>query len=704
MVCRAGENYKGEDEPNKFWRNWNGDVLFKPENLRHPATLESLVEVIAIATDLGQELHVVGSGWSFEDCAKSDGVMVRIDQLNRALHYVVGEWGKDVGANTGTALRDEWRQTRNDHHQLVHFEAGIRVADFTEQLAAVGLAMPTLGGSNGQSLAGAFSTSSHGGDWQQPPFPDVVRAVHLVTVSGQELWIERESNPITLQSNEDTELLKALPCQDTNIIRNDRIFDAVLVACGRFGIIYSMVIEVRRLFRVVQVVTSPPGSSVLQALRRGQGTRSVFTPLFRLLNNDPIPAGMEDAAGVPYFLQIVFNSQRPNDTWVTRRWETNDFTKPDVIDPPQGSKQELAITIVAVANATLGLLAGTAGAIGGAVGGIIGSILAGPFGGLIGSAAGASLAVTITDLVTELDAMVATGNALFGSVVAAALNALWKIPGAAYAIPHINYMVIDNDFSKKKIEGRRGPHYLISTGSRADSDQDDFRVDSIELVFDATKAGYLDFLDEVMALAPLFPQAGIISLRPSLTSSALISMHNVPGGRAVSIEIASLKNLPGNAMWMAFVHEAAIRHNGRPHWGQYNKLDAITVAALYNESLNDWREALSSVVGNSTLFSNAFTRQRGLEPQGMVREVTSVKKYRGTITHLCNDGQLWSPVSVSQAIEEIREGTARYITRHNKSMALIKVVKDGKGGFYLRSQSDKTSADNLDNLPLSERP
>jgi hypothetical protein len=84
--------------------------------------------VVAKATEDNQPLHVVGSGWSFEDCASSDGVMV-------------------------------------------------------EQLDAGRLALPTLGGSNGQALAGVISTSTHGGDWNQPPFPDIVRAVHLVFAS-----------------------------------------------------------------------------------------------------------------------------------------------------------------------------------------------------------------------------------------------------------------------------------------------------------------------------------------------------------------------------------------------------------------------------------------------------------------------------------------------------------------------------------------
>lgn len=250
----------------------------------------------------------------------------------------------------------------------------------------------------------------------------------------------------------------------------------------------------------------------------------------------------------------------------------------------------------------------------------------------------------------------------------------------------------------------RGPHYRITTGPREDNDQNDFRSDSIELVFDATRPEYLDFLDEVLRVGRGFHQAGYVSLRPSLRSSALLSMHNVEGARAMSIEIASAKHLDGNAAWMAYVHQAALRYGGRPHWGQYNKLDALDVEMLYGDKLSEWREALLTISGESTLCSNAFTRQRGLEPSGLVRAITSVKKTRtDTITHICNDNESWSPVAVADAVRHIQQGIVTYVAVGNDGFALIKAVSDGRGGFYLRTRADSTATDNLDSLPISMR-
>jgi hypothetical protein len=96
-------------------------------------------------------------------------------------------------------------------------------------------------------------------------------------------------------------LRAVLPCDETKIVRDDRVFDAVRVACGRFGVIYSFVLEVRRQFRVVQVVTRPDAGAVLQALRDGQRHPRSSRRSSGSMNVDAIAPAFDDARGVPYF-------------------------------------------------------------------------------------------------------------------------------------------------------------------------------------------------------------------------------------------------------------------------------------------------------------------------------------------------------------------------------------------------------------------
>jgi FAD/FMN-containing dehydrogenase len=695
MVCRAGTSYSGDDDVNFRGKNWNGDVQFAPAKLARPRDLESLVELVAKATEDNQPLHVIGSGWSFEDCASSDGVMVSLNWLTRRLSYLVGD-NRQLLAPRWTALPQVGPGGR-----LVHFEAGIRIAALCEELDALHLALPTLGGSNGQALAGVISTSTHGGDWNQPPFPDIVRAVHLVFAGGQEVWIESDSDPLT-RPDADQELLAILPCPDTKIVRNDRIFDAVRVACGRFGVMYSVVLEVRTQFRVAQVVTTPSRAAVMQALRDGQSGPSVFTPLLRMLSNDPVPAGMSDARGVPYFFQVLFNALRPSDVWVTRRWETPGDL-PDSLPASAASMKDIAIGVTVALHTALGTAVGLTAPTTATVGEIVGALIGLPgLGAVISATTTSTVVAALTETTARLDTMIARGNFNAGVLIASAIDSLWKIPGMSALIAEIEYLVLNGRLPRTG----RGPHYLMTSGTRADSDQTDFVSDSLEVVFDTSTAAFIDFLDEVLAVSPLFPQAGYVSLRPSLSSKASLSMHNVAGARAVSFELASIKPIAGNFAWLLYCHHAAVRRNGRPHWGQFNKMQALDTAMLYGDSLNSWREGLLALErvtqqASSTIFSNAFTRQRGLEPLGIARDVTSVKKKRGTITHLCNDGASWSPVTVEQAIEEIRAGTVHYFARRDDSRAAVKVVRDGQGGFRLRTVADNTSRNNLDELPVS---
>lgn len=204
MACvPPGYIYRGVDLSDEPWENWAGTVQRRLEHWYAPVCLTDLVDVVQRCTAAGVELHAAGSGWAFEDVAVSANRAVSLQALNRPLPYVLD-----------AALTDRWRNAVADpagRERLFHVEAGITIGALNQLLADAGLAMPTLGGANGQSLAGALSTSTHGGDLRLPPLPDVVQAVHLITADGQELWIERASEPLTT----DTRLAGVLPCPQT---------------------------------------------------------------------------------------------------------------------------------------------------------------------------------------------------------------------------------------------------------------------------------------------------------------------------------------------------------------------------------------------------------------------------------------------------------------------------------------------------------
>lgn len=81
------------------------------------------------------------------------------------------------------------------------------------------------------------------------------------------------------------------------------------------------------------------------------------------------------------------------------------------------------------------------------------------------------------------------------------------------------------------------------------------------------------------------------------------------------------------------------------------------------------------------------------------RRVTQSRKDRdGDITALCNPGEAWSPRAKAGAIEDIEGGRHSYYVSLATGRVEIRVV-NGPGGKYLRTDADKTSRNNLDDLP-----
>lgn len=80
-----------------------------------------------------------------------------------------------------------------------------------------------------------------------------------------------------------------------------------------------------------------------------------------------------------------------------------------------------------------------------------------------------------------------------------------------------------------------------------------------------------------------------------------------------------------------------------------------------------------------------------------------VKKTRkdddGDITHLCNPGMLWSPISKSSAISEIESRTHTYYVQDSWGRRANIQVVNGSNGKYLRADPNSNCSDNLDNLP-----
>ena len=83
---------------------------------------------------------------------------------------------------------------------------------------------------------------------------------------------------------------------------------------------------------------------------------------------------------------------------------------------------------------------------------------------------------------------------------------------------------------------------------------------------------------------------------------------------------------------------------------------------------------------------------------GVRRVKQSKKNSEGDILALCNAGESWAPRYKQDAIRDIENRVHSYYVVVGSKIVEIKVVEGGKGK-YLRTDPDKTTKNNLFDLP-----
>jgi hypothetical protein len=141
------------------------------------------------------------------------------------------------------------------------------IHDLNAALDLRGLALINMGSYDGQTLAGVISTSTHGSGITLGSFPSAVEALIVVRADGQIVQIE-PSNGITDPTK--------FAAQDGNVqlIQDDKFFHASVVGVGSLGIIYAVLLRVRKRFWISETLTLRKWSELSAALRDGALIRS----------------------------------------------------------------------------------------------------------------------------------------------------------------------------------------------------------------------------------------------------------------------------------------------------------------------------------------------------------------------------------------------------------------------------------------------
>lgn len=232
------------------WVNYGGNQKVYPRCLVRPRTIAELRDIICEVGARGGRLRAVATGLSFSDILQTDDTLVVLTDLQS---------NTEPGALL--PLEEELWRVPVVSEPRVRVVAGARIRELNAALARAGLAFENLGGYDGQTFIGAFSTSTHGSGIRLGPLPSAVRSMDLVGAGGALLRIER-TNGIT-----DPDKFRRRYGSSMTLCQNDAWFRACVVSLGCMGVISSAVVAVRSSYRLHEHKRVAAWSKVKEELR-----------------------------------------------------------------------------------------------------------------------------------------------------------------------------------------------------------------------------------------------------------------------------------------------------------------------------------------------------------------------------------------------------------------------------------------------------
>jgi len=683
--------------------NPDSSLIDEAPRILYPKTLEDLIEICRIHPR-SERLKAAGSHWALSGAAISDHTFIETHDPSNA-HQAMGRTLHEVVPGCmNPQLLDKLAADFTPTFTLVHVESGKRiyqlyaeldqVDDFSnsQTLAAVlrndrqnnryrgPWAFRTLGDSGGQTVFGALTTGTHGGDFREPPIADSVVAMHLVADGGKHYWIEPETSTLEMPLVNDGKLRQlydvpkygTLPGGHSNfdIIRNDDMFNAVLMSAGRFGVVYSVV-----LLAIPQY--SLHEERVLVDWQDVKGhINNPSSGLYNQLYSVPFP-------GSPYinipqeFLQIAvcltpYQFCTKNRAAVTKRWRlfppitvagreervgqrqlqppidpqiqaprfshagnSHAYDLDQDPDKPNTGNPSLLEAACADSSFLRGILKAAGQEVksfvesNGAILGMGIPAIAGSGGtGLLALAPWLLLVIEIIDDILEVfdlddrlgEQMEHIKDLILGDEDeplprGAAGIFVWQLI-ALLAFESQQYSRKGDAISYAVME----THDYLEQSCRSN-------VDSVEVFFDATDSRLVAFVDALIEFEKLQEYRGkaflgYASLRFVGQTRALLGMERYP--RTCAIEVACLRDMTGSQEVVDFAVALARSptFNGILHWGQRNDHTQAEIERIFGDSfasqtgsLKTWRDKLSDITDNGRLggFSSEFTRGTGLE-------------------------------------------------------------------------------------------
>lgn len=190
------------------------------------ATTTAIQELIRKAIQQNIRLRAFGGGWSFSEVTATDGWLLNTKLMNILIEI-----------SNASGISDQYQGNRSN---LLFAQCGNSMQELNNYLKKTDRSLKTSGASNGQTIAGAFSTCTHGSAIDFGSTPDFIAGLHIIVSAEEHIWLEKASYPVVSDS-----FVQRL---QSKLIRDDDLFNAALVSFGSFGFIHGVMIETEPLY------------------------------------------------------------------------------------------------------------------------------------------------------------------------------------------------------------------------------------------------------------------------------------------------------------------------------------------------------------------------------------------------------------------------------------------------------------------------
>lgn len=220
---------------------------------RYNQTTKNIQWLIQYAIDKGIRLRPMGSGWSFSEVGVTEDGIINTKKLRLKARL------------SKSYVADEYLANGGDPSNLLFTQCGntvIAINRLLEQRRKPAKSLRASGGSNGQTIVGAFSTGTHGAAFRYGPLSEMVMGMHIVTGPDTHVWLERKSRPVSSA--------KFRRWMQAEVIEDDELFYSALQSFGSFGFIHAVLIEVEPIYLLEQQqIRIPYDQGLEKAIQEG---------------------------------------------------------------------------------------------------------------------------------------------------------------------------------------------------------------------------------------------------------------------------------------------------------------------------------------------------------------------------------------------------------------------------------------------------